>query len=43
MIRISESAWAMFEEERRRQGKPDPGIQISFLFRHSEAALVDFC
>jgi Fe-S cluster assembly iron-binding protein IscA len=31
-IRITGQARAMFEEERRRQGKPDLGIQISFLY-----------
>lgn len=42
-IPITPLAGAMFAEERRRQGKPDLGIQISFLLRHPEAALVDFC
>ena len=32
MIEISERARGMFDEERRRQGKPDLGIQISFLY-----------
>ncbi len=32
MIEISERARRMFDEERRRQGKPDLGIQISFLY-----------
>ncbi len=32
MITISERARAMFEEERRRQGKPGLGIQVSFLY-----------
>ncbi len=32
MIEITGQARAMFEEERRRQGKPGLGIQISFLY-----------
>ncbi len=32
MITITERARAMFEEERRRQGKPDLGIQVNFLY-----------
>ena len=32
LITIAGRARAMFEEERRRQGKPDLGIQISFLY-----------
>ena len=32
MITITRRARAMFEEERRRQGKPDLGIQVSFLY-----------
>jgi Fe-S cluster assembly iron-binding protein IscA len=32
MITITERARAMFEAERRQQGKPDLGIQISFLY-----------
>jgi Fe-S cluster assembly iron-binding protein IscA len=32
VITITARARAMFEEERRRQGKPDLGIQISFLY-----------
>jgi len=32
MIEISERARTMFDEERRRQGKPDLGVQISFLY-----------
>ena len=32
MITITPTARAMFEEERRRQGKPDLGIQVSFLY-----------
>lgn len=32
LITITERARAMFEEERRQQGKPDLGIQISFLY-----------
>ena len=32
MITITGRARAMFEEERRRQGKPDLGIQVNFLY-----------
>ncbi len=32
LITITGQARAMFEEERRRQEKPDLGIQISFLY-----------
>jgi Fe-S cluster assembly iron-binding protein IscA len=32
MIAISGLAREMFEEERERQGKPDLGIQINFLY-----------
>jgi len=32
MITITAGARVKFEEERRRQGKPDLGIQISFLY-----------
>ncbi len=32
MITITEHARAMFEEERRRQGKPGLGIQVNFLY-----------
>jgi len=32
MITITPTARAMFEEERRRQGKPELGIQVSFLY-----------
>ncbi len=32
MITITGRARAMFEVERRRQGKPELGIQISFLY-----------
>ena len=32
MITITERARAMFEEERRRQGKPALGIQVTFLY-----------
>ena len=32
MITITERARTMFEQGRRRQGKPDLGIQISFLY-----------
>ena len=43
MITITPLARAMFDVERRRLGKPGLGIQISFLLRHPEAALVEFC
>jgi Fe-S cluster assembly iron-binding protein IscA len=32
VITISPKARDMFEEERRRQGKPDLGVQVSFLY-----------
>jgi Fe-S cluster assembly iron-binding protein IscA len=32
VITISPQARVKFEEERRRQGKPDLGIQVSFLY-----------
>ncbi len=32
MITITAQARVKFEEERRRQGKPDLGIQVSFLY-----------
>ena len=32
LITITEQARAMFEEERRRQRKPNLGIQIGFLY-----------
>ena len=32
MFTITPTARAMFEEERRRQGKPELGIQVSFLY-----------
>jgi Fe-S cluster assembly iron-binding protein IscA len=39
MITITGRARAMFDEERRRQGKPDLGIQISFLYGCGGAGL----
>lgn len=30
MITITRAARTMFEEERRREGKPDLGIQVEF-------------
>lgn len=32
MITITAQARVKFEEERRRQGKPDLGIQVNFLY-----------
>ncbi len=32
MIEFTPHARTMFEEERRRQGRPDLGVQVSFLY-----------